>query len=439
MAPTVGLIRVPSVLPREPFIVKKTTKEATEKAIKKTAKKTSKKKAVSAKKTTSKVRKPSGARTKEGRVRGSEQDEASAKCRRSRHLLKIAGRRIGLGKSRDVELEISQSTTGVPVVVPVRVVRGEAPGPAVFLTGAVHGDELNGMAAIHQLLKNELSDGELKAGSLVMVPVVNLQGFERGSRYLPDRRDLNRSFPGSAGGSGAKRLAHALFRQIVEQCDYGIDMHTGSGNRTNYPNVRGDLRNLGVRRIARAFGTEVILNGAGPTGSLRAAACAAGCPTIVYEGGEVGKAEPGVVAVAVRGVRNVLSELGMLSAKATRPRFQIETSESTWVRSDYGGLLDFHVTAGEIVEAGQPVATCVTLLGKPVGTVVSKASGVVIGMTMLPTVTPGDPVCHVAIASDGVDQLREDARPNDDPRLLDEVREQLATNLVVSDVGSDAP
>ena len=351
--------------------------------------------------------------------------------------LTIAGRRIGLGKVRDLELEISQSTSGTPIVVPVRVVRGERPGPTVFLTGAVHGDELNGMAAIHQLLKSDLAEGELEAGSLVMVPVVNLQGFERKSRYLPDRRDLNRSFPGSAGGSGARRLAHALFSQIVQRCDYGIDMHTGSGNRMNYPNVRGDLRDPGVRRIATAFGTEVILDGAGPKGSLRAAACGAGCPTVVYEGGEVGKAEPGVVAVAVRGVRNVLTELGMLSGDTIRPRFQIESSDSTWVRSDYGGLLEFHVSAGDIVEAGQAVATCLTLMGKVVGTVVSQSSGVVIGMTMLPTVSPGDPVCHVAIDNRGLEQLREDARPDDDPRLLDEVREQLASNVLVSDIGSD--
>src|SRR5690606_21004332 len=150
------------------------------------------------------------------------------------------------------------------------------------------------------------------AGTIMLVPVVNILGFDRKARYLPDRRDLNRSFPGSTTGSLAARFAHAVHEEILSRCDFGIDLHTGPVQRTNYPNVRGALAIPGVERIARAFGATIIVNGRGPVGSLRRAACDMGCPTIILEAGEVWKVEPTVVEIGVRGVRNVLIELGML-------------------------------------------------------------------------------------------------------------------------------
>lgn len=319
-------------------------------------------------------------------------------------------------------------------MIPVRIIRGPEPGPTVFVTGAVHGDELNGTATVLSLIKGGLDEGQLQRGSVLLVPVVNIQGFERKSRYLPDRRDLNRSFPGGATGSGARRLAHTLFTEIVARSDFGVDIHTGSGHRMNFPNIRGDLQDEGVRRIATAFGTEVIIDGSGPKGSLRGAATKAGCPTVVFEGGEIGKAEPGVIAVAERGVLNVLMELGMVDGDIVRPRHQVEARESTWMRSDFGGLLEFHVAPGDIVDEQQPIATCTDLLGVTVGTIRSRVSGVVIGMTTSPTVTPGDPVYHVAVAGRGTDRLRRAIETDEHPRLLDEVRDHLASNVVVSDV-----
>lgn len=191
-------------------------------------------------------------------------------------VLELAGRRIPRGKSLDVQLPLSQTYSGANVRIPVRVWRGERPGPAVFVTGAIHGDEINGAGIVREIIVG--APFQIVAGTLVLAPVVNMFGFERHSRYLPDRRDLNRHFPGSQSGSPASRLAHAVFNELVARCDYGIDLHSAAVRRTNFPGVRADLLRPEARRIAFAFGCELVVNGKGPKGSLRRAACRKAAP-----------------------------------------------------------------------------------------------------------------------------------------------------------------
>ncbi len=298
----------------------------------------------------------------------------------------IAGRTIGLGKSADLKIEISESYSGAPLEMPVRVMRAKKPGKTVFITAALHGDEINGIGVVREILIEK--PFELRRGTLVLVPVVNLPGFERHTRYLPDRRDLNRCFPGSESGSRASRLADKIFRQLVSKCDYGIDLHTAAVRRTNFPNVRADLRDSEVRRIAMAFGCEMVLDQPGPKGSFRRSACRAGCPTIVLEAGEVWKIEPSMVELGVRGIRNVLIELGMVDGEQQRPAYQTSVKRTKWVRAELGGLLQFHVAPGEVVESGQPLATNTTLMGVENRVLRSPVDGVILGMTTLPSVSP---------------------------------------------------
>ena len=197
------------------------------------------------------------------------------------------------GQAVDVALAVSESYSGMTVEIPIHIRRAKVTGPVVFVTGALHGDEINGTGAIRQLVQD--SSIQLTRGTLLLVPVLNILAFDRHSRYLPDRRDLNRTFPGSEDGSLAARMAHTIFDEIVMRCDYGIDLHSASVRRTNYPNVRGDLKNPEVKRIAEAFGCEIIMDGNGPKKSLRREACLAGCHTIIMEAGEVLKVEPGIV------------------------------------------------------------------------------------------------------------------------------------------------
>lgn len=339
------------------------------------------------------------------------------------------GKTIAPGQSRDIHLSVSESYSGANIRIPIHVRRAPQPGPAVFVTAALHGNEINGTGAIRQLIADDTF--LLQRGTVVLVPVLNILGFERHSRYLPDRRDLNRAFPGSPRGSLASRMAHKIFTELVSRCDYGLDIHTAAVRRTNYPNVRGDLQNPDVLRIAKAFGCEVIVNGAGPKGSLRREACKAGCPTIIMEGGEVSKVEPGVVASSVRGVKNVLRELGMLAGDQEFPNYQVTIEKSKWVRAERGGFLHFHVMPGELITAGQPIATNATLLGREQNVMYAPFDAVVIGMTTLPAVSPGEPICNLGLLPAGTQVKAVLNRRAHDDALEGRLVEELSSNVLV--------
>jgi uncharacterized protein len=300
---------------------------------------------------------------------------------------------------------VSESYSGAPIRLPVRVVRGTGPGPALFVCGAIHGDELNGTGIVRELILVE--PPALVAGTLVLVPVVNMFGFEHHSRYLPDRRDLNRSFPGSRAGSLTARLASTFFREVVLRCQFGIDLHSAATHRINLPHIRADLTQPGAARLARAFGCELIIDAPGPEQSLRRAACLAGCSTVVLEAGEVWKVEAEVLRTGVRGIRNVLADLGMIEGRPAEPPYQIEVERTAWVRAAAGGMLQFSVGLGELVERGQPVAVCTDLLGHGATPVRTHVEGVVMSLSTLPVVKPGDPVAHVAVPTGGLAGLKE--------------------------------
>jgi len=311
----------------------------------------------------------------------------------TRNIDEWNGVRIARGAGVDLAIEIGEGHSGRMIEIPIHVRRGARDGPTVFLTAALHGDELNGTGAIRTLIRD--ASFQLDAGALICVPVLNVLAFDRHSRYLPDRRDLNRCFPGSATGSLASRIARIIFDEIISRSDYGIDLHTAAVRRTNYPTVRADLSNPDVRRLAEAFGGELIIDGRGPKGAFRRAACEAGCPTIVMEGGEIWKVEPTIVDRAVAGIRGLLVELGMIEGPRRRPARPVVVSTTTWVRADRGGFLEFHVAPGEIVDSGDPLATHTDLLGRGHHVLNAPFAGVVIGMTTLPSVSFGEPVCHL--------------------------------------------
>ena len=347
-----------------------------------------------------------------------------------RESLTICGRDVRPSERVDISLQVAESYFGTARSIPVHAWRGRRPGPTVLVTGAVHGDEINGTGIVRELMLHE--PFELQSGSLVLVPVVNLPGFERHSRYMPDRRDLNRSFPGSPEGSLARRYAHVLFGELVRKCDYAIDLHTPAVRRTNFPNVRANLKDQDVARIAFAFGSGLVVNGKGPKGSLRREAGKIGCPTIVLEAGEALKFEPTVIEVGVQGVRNVLIELGMVEGTPLRPLYQARVDKATWVRAATGGLLQLHVGPGDLVDEGQPVATTTDLLGGESDVLEAPVDGVIMGLTTLPAVAPGDPVCHVAVPRDGLASIREAIKASDES-LLQRVHQDLSTNVVVSE------
>lgn len=341
------------------------------------------------------------------------------------------GQIVAAGEGRDVVAAVSESYSGMTIGIPIHVRRAKKPGPTVFVTAALHGDEINGSGAVRVLIQDPTL--KLIKGNVIFVPVLNLLAFDRHSRYLPDRRDLNRCFPGSKTGSLASRMARTLFDEIVTRSDYGIDLHTAAIKRTNYPNVRADLSHSETHRLAFAFGCEAILNGKGPKGAFRREACHAGCPTIIMEGGEVWKVEPRIVDTAVKGVKNVLRELGMLDQELDRPDYQVVIEKTKWVRADRGGFLQFHAQPGEIVEKNQPLAKNTTLLGRDQNVLVAPFNGIILGMTTLPAVSPGEPVFHVGQLPKKTKPtaLRRQRRKDDgfEERVLDD----LASNVMLFD------
>ena len=341
------------------------------------------------------------------------------------------GQSIPPGESRNVKLSVSESYSSMTVKIPIHIRRAEKNGPVVFVTAALHGDEINGTGAVRQLIQDPKFD--LLRGSVILVPVLNLLAFDRHSRYLPDRRDLNRSFPGSRSGSLASRMARTIFDEIVLRSDFGIDLHTAAVRRTNYPNVRGDLTDPEVRKLAEAFGSEIIINGKGPKGAFRREACRAGCPTIVMEGGEVWKVEPSIVESAARGIKNVLRSLEMLEGEPESPEYQIVIQKSKWIRAEKGGFLQFHVKPGDIISKNQPIATNTTLLGRERSVLQAPFNAAVIGMTTLPAISPGEPVCNLG-------RLPRGTKPSELRRLRsrgdgheEQVSEDLASSVLVVD------
>ena len=345
------------------------------------------------------------------------------------------GKALPRGECSDVFLPVSESYSGISLKIPIRIQRGVEDGPVVYITAALHGDELNGTGAVRHLICDE--SVQLKRGALILVPILNLLAFDRHSRYLPDRRDLNRCFPGTAGGSLAGRIARQIFSEIVGRADLGIDLHTAAVRRTNYPNVRADMSHPVASKLATDFGSEVIVNSAGPKGSLRCESCRAGCTTIMMEGGEVWKVEPAIVETAVRGIKNILRAFEMIDGEIERPDTQVVIKNAKWIRAERGGFLQFHVRPGQVVEKDQPLATNTDLLGREQSMLAAPFSGVIIGMTTLPAVSPGEPVCHVG-------QLPDDTRPSEirDSRsesqgLETRTVKDLASNVLVVERETD--
>jgi predicted deacylase len=313
----------------------------------------------------------------------------------ARESFEIGSVRVRAGRKQALSLPITRLVTGADVDLPVRVVHGRHEGPTVWIDAAIHGDEAVGVEVVRQVLA-ELDAKKLR-GTLIAVPIVNVLGFMNGERYLPDRRDLNRSFPGSARGSLAGRIAHLMMREVVDKCEVGIDLHTGSDRRTNLPQIRADLEDARTRELALAFGAPVILHARLRDGSLRAAAREAGAKVLLYEAGEAWRMDPWAVDAGVLGVRRVLAALGMTDpVPDDTPPLTLESWRSGWVRARGTGMLHLEADLGARVRKGDRLGGLFDSFGKRVRLVHADRDGVVIGRTEAPLVNSGDAVVHLA-------------------------------------------
>ena len=339
--------------------------------------------------------------------------------------IEIAGVRIKPGDRVSIDIPLPSFYTHSSVNMPVHVVHGRKPGPVLLVSAAVHGDEINGVEIIRRLLANK-SVNRIK-GTLIAIPVVNVYGFVSKSRYLPDRRDLNRSFPGSEKGSMAARLANVVMTEIIPHCTHIIDLHTGAVNRENLPQIRARLVNdPDLEKLAQAFGVPVILNAELLEGSFRAAAHANGIGVLLFEAGEALRFDEVAIRAGARGVLDVMSELGMRGK--TRKQRKVEAmvaNTSRWVRAGQSGILRSLVATGSRVEVDDVLAYISDPLGENNEQLISPVDGIIIGKTNLPLVFAGEAIFNIA-SYEEIDQVAEN---------IDAYHEELdpSTNYLKSD------
>lgn len=309
----------------------------------------------------------------------------------------IADQPVRAGRRAQLELPISRLISGTPVALPVIVVHGVEDGPTTWLSAALHGDELCGIEIIRRVLAGV--DARNLCGTLIAVPVVNVHGFNTGDRYLPDRRDLNRSFPGSARGSLASRLAHLIMTEVISRCSLGIDLHTGSDHRINLPQIRGDLDDPAVLEMAKTFAAPVSLHSRVRDGSLREAATEQGATALLFEGGEADRFDESAIRAGTDGVRRVLAACGMVDDAPPAISQTRLSRSSKWMRASRSGIVHLEIVLGDDVREGDPVATIYDPFGKRLGVVRSRVTGVVIGHSQRPLVNRGDAIVHVCDAA----------------------------------------
>ncbi|MCF2869732.1 succinylglutamate desuccinylase/aspartoacylase family protein [Octadecabacter sp. G9-8] len=332
----------------------------------------------------------------------------------NRKPFEFAGQTIDGGTRRTVDLPVSTLSDHTPVSLRVHVIHGKKAGPTVFVSAAVHGDEVMGVEIVRRFLQSDLLNG--LRGTLMVVPIVNAFGFHNRSRYLPDRRDLNRSFPGSSQGSLASRLAGIFLDQVVKRCDLGIDLHSAAIHRTNLPQVRVSAGNDRVMALAKVFGAPVILTSGLREGSLRAEAAEAGVDVLLYEAGEGLRFDEMAARAGVAGILRVLRSMDMLPAKGiAKAKVQpLLCQSSKWLRAPTGGLLRTYRGDGDVVEEGEVIASVSDPFGEQDVDMVAPSDGIIIGRAVMPVVNEGDAVFHIA-----------DVRHDDPAQAVEDIANQL--------------
>lgn len=340
--------------------------------------------------------------------------------------LVFLGREIMPATAHRMSWSATELFEGVPVSTPVIVINGAAPGPTLCLTAAVHGDELNGIEMVRRVL-HDIQPSRL-SGAIIGVPIVNVQGFRRGSRYLPDRRDLNRYFPGNPNGSAAARIAHSFFVNIIASCDALVDLHTGSFERANLPQIRADLRNPDVVTLTQGFGSMVILHSKPAAGTLRYAATRAGIPAVTLEAGGPSELELNEVKLGVKGIETLVDTLGMYKKMRLWGEPEPVYYRSSWVRADNGGILLAEVSLGSTVRVGDLLGTITDPMSNARSELRSPYSGRIIGMARNQVVMPGFAAFHVGIETDEtpadvIDDLAVPVVPADTADYIDAMSE----------------
>lgn len=308
----------------------------------------------------------------------------------------IAGTQVQPGSCATIAIPVSHQVTGLSASLALQIIHGARPGPAVFVSGAVHGDEIIGTAVIQRLAQR--LDPAALSGTVILAPAVNIYGFVAHSRYLPDRRDLNRSFPGSRKGSLASQLAACFLEHVIDRCSLGIDIHTAAIHRYNLPQIRIASGSPYLVELAMAFGAPVIIESPLRDGSMRSLAAERDTPMLLLEAGEALRFDRLSIDIGTSGVCRVLAHIGMIEADdgLTTVGIPARANKSQWVRSPRGGVTHRLRKSGDVVHKGDVLATVAGLFGEEPQEMCSPIDGIIIGHATLPVVNQGDALFHIA-------------------------------------------
>lgn len=339
-------------------------------------------------------------------------------------VISINGQEIKPGENVEVELPLARLYTDTRISMPVQVLRGKRDGPTMFISAAIHGDELNGIEIIRRLIHHKKLN--IIRGTLILVPIVNVHGVLNLSRYMPDRRDLNRSFPGSVKGSLAGRVAHTFLTEIVSLCDYGIDLHTGAIHRSNLPQIRANLSDEETKTLAEVFGVPVLLDSVLRDGSLRESATDAGARVLLYEAGQALRFDEFSIRAGLKGILNILSHLGMIRKTSKAKGATIApfvANNSAWVRANSSGIVRDLKNLGDRVKKGEALAEIGSPFGKIIDTIIAPRDGIIIGKQNIPLVQEGEGMYHIAFfeenkeVAEHLEMLQDNLLPEDATHL----------------------
>lgn len=311
--------------------------------------------------------------------------------------LQICNATIEPGEYLTLALPIPELYTCAPMYIPIHVMHGKKPGPCLLICAAIYGDQINGIEIIQRLLSKANALKRLK-GTLIAIPVINVYGLINRSRLLPDGRDLNQSFPGSETGSLAARLAHIFATEILTKATHCIDLHSGQINRNYFPQIHANLYKPGVAEMAKAFPVPVIIDTSDrpKAGSLYQTAQDNNIPVVVYTAGEALRFDESAIRVGLKGIINVMREIGMLrkpSKKRIKHMEPLVSHSSMWVKSPKSGINQSTTKIGDQIEKGD----CLSVIIDPFGSkqeykVLAPQGGIIIGLNELPLVNEGEPL-----------------------------------------------
>lgn len=310
--------------------------------------------------------------------------------------MRLLGRNISTGSKKRFPFTPDSTFETSYLNMPVFVTRGNAHGPTLCVTAGVHGDELNGIEVARRVFAR--TDPVTLRGTLIALPAINAASVRSGNRYMSDRRDLNRAFPGRAGGSVAALIAYEVFSDVLRRCHAVIDLHTASDNRANLPQVRADISDPEIRELAIHFGLGIVVAGAGPDGSLRREVAKSGIPAIIYEAGESHRFQEEEIHRGVEGVENVMAFLDMTDREDHEIPDARIYEKSTWIRAQRGNGGFFFPTAklGDVVNKGDVLGRIVDPFTDESFDVTSSTNGEIVGMSVSRPVLSGYALFHVA-------------------------------------------